>query len=195
MRKKVLFLVSILAVAGLFIGAYFIFIAPQPLGEGEKTVTLEIIAGDKSFNKQIKTNKEFVFDMLVEIKDEIGFTYTEGMYGAFIDGLLEVVPEYPEFFAFFINEEYSMVGISTAAMSDGDKLSFIAVVDGWSENTPEWVPDYREAESNLWIFVLIAGMVLSICLMAYVASSRSAIRIRREEPRPELPYRFQLQAR
>lgn len=167
MKKKLLFLASILAVVGLLAGAYFLFVAPKSKGAGEKTVTLEIVAGEQEYRKEIITNKEFVFEMLLEIEDEIQLVYNTDWGAPFVTGLLGVDAGLDSWFAFFVNEDNSFFGVSEVAIGDGDLISFIL--------TPAniWEPAYSgegnvDAESNLGLFILIAGLVACMGLMAYM---------------------------
>lgn len=160
MKKKLIFLGAIFASVALLIGAYFLFIVPKTAGSGEKTVMLEITAGSKAYSKQIKTNKEYVFDMLEEIKDDVELEYNTDWGSPFVTGFLGVTAEGDYWYAFFINKESSFMGVADAPITDGDTVSFIL--------TSDWEPAYEGQESKLWIFLEIVGMFACIGLMAYM---------------------------
>jgi hypothetical protein len=169
MKKKLIFAASIVLVVGLFIGAYFLWVAPKPLGAGEKTVTLEITAQDKSYSHTIKTNGGTAFDALGAIKDEIGFRYTDAGWGIWVDGFYGAYYSSTNtdclYWAFFINGEASVLGISAEPIADGDTISFILA--DWNEPL-----EYAGVPDNAWIFYEIAALVFCMGLMAYMIVGR-----------------------
>ena len=97
------------------------------LEQGEKTITVEVVGVDgqlKTFT--VQTDKENVGDALVEknlIQGE------EGTYGWFIttvDGEYHKYEEDGKYWAFYIDGEYAMSGVSDTTVTDGATYAFRA---------------------------------------------------------------------
>jgi len=168
MKKKLFFLASILAAVGLLAGAYFIWVRPKTLGEGEKTVTLEIVTRDKSYVRQVKTNGGMAVDALMDVKDEIQFAYTDYGWGIGVNGFYGVNYNFGDEYTykFFINGEESMRGVSAEPIQDGDTLSFLLIAaDDWA------TAGYHEVKAvnpDLWIFFVVAVVAVVGAVIAYI---------------------------
>ena len=86
------------------------------LGEGAKTVTVEVMAEEKTVTFTMKTDKETVGDALIEHKLLDG---EQGDYGLYIKKVNGITADYDvdqSYWAFYIDGEYAMTGV------DGTKL-------------------------------------------------------------------------
>lgn len=109
---------------------------PQPTPEPIiKTVTKTVVVKEKpkekasvtiqgigSFNIEI-TNNETAFSLLQKAATENGFTVESTTYeglGAFVTAIAGIKPEGNQYWAFYYNGQYSMVGASAQAISEGD---------------------------------------------------------------------------
>ena len=87
------------------------------LGNGEKTVTVEVTAEEKTVTFTIKTDKSTVGEALLEhslIEGE------ESQYGLFIKKVNGITADYDKngaYWAFYIDNEYAMSGVDTTEIA------------------------------------------------------------------------------
>ena len=82
-------------------------------GDGAKTISVEVKAGDNSVTFTIKTDKETVGEALMEhglIEGEDG---AYGLYVKKVNGILADFDVDGSYWAFYINGEYAMSGVDT----------------------------------------------------------------------------------
>jgi hypothetical protein len=89
---------------------------------------------ESMFDKTVKaycsdfSEGKSAFDVLREIdeqQEDFSFSYDEYDFGIFISSLNHYHPDTLEqFWAFYVNDEMSMVGVSDYLVLDGDKLTF-----------------------------------------------------------------------
>jgi len=97
----------------------------KTLGEGDKTITVEVTGEDgtlKSFT--VETDEKNVGDALVEVELVEG---EEGLYGWYIttiDGEYHKYEDDGKYWAFYIDGEYAMTGVSMTPVEDGATYVF-----------------------------------------------------------------------
>lgn len=90
------------------------------LGNGGKTLEIEVKADDYLIKFTIKTDKTTVGDALLEHKLIDG---EQGAYGMYIKQVNSITADYDadkSYWAFYINGEYAMTGVDTTDIKEGD---------------------------------------------------------------------------
>ena len=96
-----------------------IYLEDTVIGEGAKTVTLEVKAEDKTITLTVKTDKTTVGDALLEHGIIAG---EEGQYGLYVKVVNGMTADYDidqTYWAFYIDGEYAMTGVDTTDIADG----------------------------------------------------------------------------
>lgn len=127
MNKKTRDLIIAIAVVLVAVLAiYFIAVAPN---QGAKAITLEVEIEGKTTTYTLKTDGEYVVNVLDELNGKKGFSYMteDGSYGKFITGVNERVADdgAHEYYALYINGEYASFGISEQVIADGDVIKLV----------------------------------------------------------------------
>ena len=89
------------------------------LGEGAKTVTVDVIADNKTVTFTIMTDKNTVGDALVEHGLLEGEEGDFGLYVKKVNGMEADFDKDQTYWAFYINGEYAMVGVDMTEIVDG----------------------------------------------------------------------------
>lgn len=136
--KKIAVAVGTLIFCGALLIMYFLAIVPSK-SPGKKNVTIEIAYSDKEFAySNIITEKETVFELLDEWNEELslGMKYSDGGFGPFIEELKGTRQNEAEgfYYRFKIGGETSNVGVSAAAIKDGDVVRFEYGYTTYGEN-------------------------------------------------------------
>lgn len=95
------------------------------LGDGEKTITVEVTGEDgtlKTFT--VETDQRNVGDALVEVELIEGEEDSFGWYITTIDGEYHKYEDDGKYWAFYINGEYAMTGVSMTDVEDGATYAF-----------------------------------------------------------------------
>lgn len=126
MNKKILAigLVVILAVVALF--GYNQFFGPKA-NEGSKEVTVEIYVESQNIDTKytVKTDADFLLDLLNEIKDQVKFESEDSSFGPMVTGFEGYKADATsEYFHVLINGEDAMVGVKDVPVADGDTYRF-----------------------------------------------------------------------
>ena len=130
MNKKKLILsigVSLLLIAVMVIGIYFV---SKPFtSEYDGVITVEVVnlENDIIKSKEIEFNKGDKLRDLVSSNFE-NFVVEESEYGAYILKIEDIVNDDNLFIyiAIYVNDEYANSGLDTLEFSNGDKISFKA---------------------------------------------------------------------
>lgn len=127
MNKKTRNLIIAIAVAlAVVLAIYFIAIAPN---QGAKAITLEVEIEGKTTTYTLKTDGEYVVDVLDELNGKKGFSYTteDGSFGKFITGVNERLADdnAHEYYALYLNGNYASFGISEQTIADGDVIKIV----------------------------------------------------------------------
>ena len=89
------------------------------LGEGTKTVTVDVIADNKTVTFTIMTDKNTVGDALVEHGLLEGEEGDFGLYVKKVNGMEADFDKDQTYWAFYINGEYAMTGVDMTEIVDG----------------------------------------------------------------------------
>ena len=123
--KNKLLIITIALIGGLLLlFGYNSFFAPEGV-EGEKEVALQIVIEkediDETFN--IKTNGEFLVNLINENEEKLGVSLKDTDYGTMITGLMNYTADEDnkEFFHISINGQDAMNGIDEIPINNGDK--------------------------------------------------------------------------
>ena len=88
------------------------------LGEGAKTVTVEVMAGEKTVTFTIKTDKETVGAALIEHKLLDGEQDDYGLYVKKVNGITADYDVDQSYWAFYIDGEYAMTGVDGTPLDE-----------------------------------------------------------------------------
>ena len=88
MNKKVMWIIIVVLVALVSLFMYNQYLAPQAT-EGEKAVTVEVIAESQGLEKiyDLNTDAEQRYDLLMEIKNDVKPEFEEPSFGIYLTGL------------------------------------------------------------------------------------------------------------
>ena len=95
------------------------------VGEGEKTVYVEVKAEEKSITFTINTNATILGDALIENNLIAG---EEGAYGLYIKTVNGILADYDvdsTYWGFFKDGEYMMTGVDTTEISGGEHYELV----------------------------------------------------------------------
>ncbi len=95
------------------------------LGDGEKTLTVEIVDEEKAVTFTIHTDAETVGDALFEHKLIAGENSQYGLYIKYANGVRADFDRDGAYWAFYKNGEYLNSGVNTTEFKDGDKYELI----------------------------------------------------------------------
>ena len=91
----------------------------KEFGKGEKTVIVEVKAGEQSVTFTVHTDKNTVGEALLEHGLIDG---DQGAYGMYIKSVNGIVADYDvdrSYWAFYVNGEYAMTGVDTTEITEG----------------------------------------------------------------------------
>ena len=186
-RKNLLSIALLWLIAALVIGAMFAFyytkVAPRPQ-PGQKTVTLELAYGNKTFTyEDIVTDADFVFDFLKEQNKPLNlrFIYQDSVYGPYVTGMMDVSEDKAKgyFYTYLINGEYAPLGISGQTIENGDRLRFEYGVQIYDDEYNTLSTQLKGAgkgantitRKTLLITFIAAAVVMPLALIIYTALS------------------------
>ncbi len=89
------------------------------LGEGEKTLVVEVSVEGRSAKFTIKTDKSTVGEALLEHNLIAGDDGQYGMYVKEVNGITADFDVNKSYWAFYIDGEYAMTGVDKTEISDG----------------------------------------------------------------------------
>ena len=95
------------------------------IGEGAKTVQVEVKAGDKSVTFTVHTDKETLGDALLEHNLIAGEEGAYGLYVKLVNGIEADYDKDGTYWAFYKNGEMMMVGVDGAVITDGEHYELI----------------------------------------------------------------------
>ena len=186
-RKNLLSIALLWLIAALVIGAMFAFyytkVAPRPQ-PGQKTVTLELAYGNKTFTyEDIVTDADFVFDFLKEQNKPLNlrFIYQDSVYGPYVTGMMDVSEDKAKgyYYTYLINGEYAPLGISGQTIENGDRLRFEYGVQIYDDEYNTLSTQLKGAgkgantitRKTLLITFIAAAVVMPLALIIYTALS------------------------
>ncbi len=92
------------------------------LGSGDKTITFEVTAQEKTVTFTVKTDREFLGDALMDCGLISG---EEGQFGIYVDGVNGIVADYKadhSYWEFSKNGERLNTGVDFAEIKNGEKF-------------------------------------------------------------------------
>lgn len=95
------------------------------IGEGAKTVQVEVKAGDKSVTFTVHTDKETLGDALLEHNLIAGEEGAYGLYVKLVNGIEADYDKDGTYWALYKNGEMMMVGVDGAVITDGEHYELI----------------------------------------------------------------------
>jgi predicted small secreted protein len=99
----------------------------EEFGDGQKTVKVEVCAGDESITFTVHTDEEFLGDALLQhglIEGE------DGPYGLYVKRVNGVLADYDidgYYWSLSVNGEYAMAGVDTTPVEAGAVYCFMRV--------------------------------------------------------------------
>lgn len=93
------------------------------LGEGSKTVDLQVKAGENAVNITVKTNKDTVGAALLEAGVIEGEDSDYGLYVKKVNGILADYNTDKSYWAFYIDAAYATSGVDTTNITEGAKYT------------------------------------------------------------------------
>ena len=97
----------------------------KEFGEGAKTVTVKVEAGDKSVTFTIHTDKETLGDALLDHKLIEGEDGDYGMYIKKVNGIQADYDKDGAYWAFSQNGEYMMTGVDGTSIAGGETYELV----------------------------------------------------------------------
>ena len=97
----------------------------QEFGTGDKTITVDVIAEEKSLEFTVHTDKEILGDALLEHELISG---DEGAYGLYVKTVNGIYADYnitKSYWGINKNGESLMTGVDSAEITDGDTFEFV----------------------------------------------------------------------
>ena len=95
------------------------------VGEGEKTVYVEVKADEKSITFTINTNATILGDALIENNLIAGEEGAYGLYVKTVNGILADYDVDATYWGFFKDGEYMMSGVDTTEISGGEHYELV----------------------------------------------------------------------
>ena len=127
-----LILVTVISLASCFakteteqLWADALYTVDTELGEGAKTVSVTVEAGEKSIVFTIKTDAEILGDALIAhnlIEGEVG---QFGLYVKKVNGMLADYDVNQTSWGFYCGGEYMMTGVDLTPIADGDSYELV----------------------------------------------------------------------
>lgn len=97
----------------------------QEFGNGEKTITLDVVAEEKSIEFTVHTDKENLGDALQEFDLISGDEGAYGLYVKVVNGILADYNITKSYWGINKDGESLMTGVDTTEISDGDSYEFV----------------------------------------------------------------------
>ena len=101
-----------------------VYTEDKTFGQGAKTITVEVIAGDKSVTFTVKTDKENLADAMLEHSLVEGDNDQYGLYIKKVNGILADYNIDKSYWSLSKNGEALMTGASGTKIADGEKYEF-----------------------------------------------------------------------
>lgn len=96
----------------------------KEFGNGKKTITVEVKAGDRSVTFTVKTDKENLADALLEHKLVDGDDGQYGIYIKYVNGIQADYDVDQSYWSLTKNGEMHNYGASTTIITDGERYEF-----------------------------------------------------------------------
>ncbi len=97
----------------------WIYVTDTTLGEGAKTLSLDVEAGGKTVRFTVKTDRDTVGEALLDCGLIAGEAGAYGLYVKTVNGILADYDVDQTYWAFFIGDEMAMTGVDQTAIEEG----------------------------------------------------------------------------
>ena len=101
------------------------YLSDTELGEGAKTVEVEVKAGEKSITFTIHTDKETLGEAMLDHGLISGEEGAFGLYVKFVNGIEADYDKDATYWGFYKNGEMMMVGVDGAIIADGEHYELV----------------------------------------------------------------------
>ena len=102
-----------------------LYTADAEIGNGEKTLTVNVTADEKTVVFTIHTDNDVLGDALIEHKLISGEQGTYGLYVKSVNGIYADYNTTKSYWSVNKNGEYMTVGVDSAKITDGESYEFI----------------------------------------------------------------------
>lgn len=130
-KKIIAIVLSVVVVAGIGVGLYFYFSdrdTPKPM-DGEKTVTVNVIANGQTETFTAKTQEVYLRGLLEQMELIEGVESDYGLYVQKVNGIA-ADESLEQWWKFSLNGEMLQTGVETTLFSDGDVVD-IELIQGY----------------------------------------------------------------
>ena len=104
---------------------YAVITEDSELGEGAKTIEVELVVGEHKITFTIHTDADTLGDALVENLIIEGEESTYGLYVTMVNGIYAVYEVDGSYWSFYQNGEYLMAGVDSTAISGGEHFEIV----------------------------------------------------------------------
>ncbi len=94
-------------------------------GNGSKTVTVTVTAGEKSIDFTVKTDDQYLGDALLAHELISGEDSEYGLYIKSVNGIVADYDVDQSYWAFYKNGEYMMSGVDSTEFADGEHYELV----------------------------------------------------------------------
>ncbi len=101
------------------------YVTDTTLGDGAKTVLVEVKADDKSVTFTVKSDEAMLGAALLEHKLIAGEESEYGLYVKTVNGILADYDVDQSYWGFYKNGEYMMTGVDTTEFADGEHYELV----------------------------------------------------------------------
>lgn len=96
-----------------------VYLTDTTLGEGAKTLSVDVEAGGKTVHFTVKTDRDTVGEALLDCGLIAGDAGPYGLYVKTVNGILADYDADQTYWAFYIGEEMAMTGVDQTAIEEG----------------------------------------------------------------------------
>ncbi len=97
------------------------------MGEGAKTLSVTVEAGERSVVFTVKTDREMLGDALADHGLVDGEEGEFGLYLKYVNGIFADYDTNKSYWTLYIGEEYAMTGVDTTPTTDGGTYKLVYV--------------------------------------------------------------------
>ena len=101
------------------------YVEDTVLGTGAKTITVEVVAEDKTVTFTVNTDKETVGEALLEHALIAGDTSEYGLYVKQVNGITADYDSTGTYWAFYVNGEMAPTGVDMTEIVVGESYGFV----------------------------------------------------------------------
>lgn len=124
MKKKVI-IVSIIIIVLVIVGGWIIGSSKKSNQDTRMEITIGIYDKENTnvYNKEIKTEKLYLIDVLKDTED-LNVITENTEYGEFITSIMDIEQGNNFYWSYYIDDEYATVGVSSCQIENGKTYNF-----------------------------------------------------------------------